>query len=208
MKKFMRDALGLVVLGLAVSVAHAWQAKPQPFSADMSVTTKAGEKMPGKFYFSPPKLRMDMSSRGHNVAIITDGKTQTSDIIMPEQHMYMEVQAGQSSPMMPSIPKVDTALDPSNPCAARTDATCKKVGTEAVNGRTCDKWEFTNKQSNAVTTTWIDQKLGFPIKTVNPDGSAMEFSNIKEGAPAASLFEVPAGYRKLDLGMLGGTRPQ
>jgi outer membrane lipoprotein-sorting protein len=208
MKKFMRAGLGMVVLGLVVSAAHAWQMKPQPFSSDMSVTTKTGEKMPGKFYFSPPKLRMDMSSRGHEVAIITDGKTQTSDIIMPEQHMYMETHAGQANPMMPNLPKFDTSIDPSNPCAARPDVTCKKLGTESVNGRTCDKWEFTDKKTNATTTTWIDQKLVFPIKTVNSDGATVEFSNIKEGPPAASLFEIPAGYRKLDLGMMGGTRPQ
>lgn len=207
MKKFMRAGWGALVLVMAVA-AYAWQMTPQPFSSDMAVTTKTGEKMPGKFYFSPPKLRMDMSSRGHDVAVITDGKTQTSYIIMSEQHMYMEMHAGQSSPMMPSIPKVDTSIDPKNPCAARTDATCKKVGTETVNGRTCDKWEFTDKKTNGVTTSWIDQKLMFPIKTVNADGTAVEFSNIKEGSPAASLFEVPAGYRKLDMGgMMGGGRP-
>ena len=214
MKKFMRAGLGVMVLGvvvfgLAVSVAHAWQMKPQPFSSDIAVTTKTGEKMPGKFYFSPPKLRMDMSSRGHDVAIITDGKTQTSDIIMAEQHMYMEVQAGQSNPMIPNIPKFDTSIDATNPCATRPDVTCKKLGTETVNGRTTDKWEFNDKKTNATTTTWIDQKLVFPIKSVNSDGTSVEFSNIKEGAPAAALFEVPAGYRKLDLGgMMGGTPPR
>jgi outer membrane lipoprotein-sorting protein len=207
MKRFMRASLAVCVLGLIVSTAHAWQMAPQPFSADMTTATAKGEKVPGKFYFAPPKMRMDMSTRGHESAIITDSKTQTSDILMPEQHMYMEMRAGQAAPMAPNVPKFDTSLDPSNPCAARTDVTCKKVGTESLNGRTCDKWEFTDKKG-ATTTTWIDQRLHFPIKTINSDGSSVEFSNIKEGAPSASLFEIPAGYRKLDMGMMGGRPPQ
>jgi hypothetical protein len=118
MKKFMRASLAVCVLGLAVSAAHAWQMTPQPFSADMTTATAKGEKVPGKFYFAPPKMRMEMSSRGHDVAIITDSKTQVSDILMPEQHMYMESHPGQqASPLMPSMPKIDTSLDPSNPCA-------------------------------------------------------------------------------------------
>ncbi len=203
MKKFKRVGLGVSVLCLAVSAALAWQMTPQPFASDMAITTKNGEKMNGKFYFSPPKQRMDMSSRGHDVSVITDAKTQTSDILMPQQHMYMETHGGQSSPMAQNLPKIETSLDASNPCAARTDVTCKKVGTETVNGRSCDKWEFTDKKGNT-TNAWVDQKLHFPIKMQNSDGSLVEFTNIKDGAPSASVFEIPADYRKLDMGGMGG----
>jgi outer membrane lipoprotein-sorting protein len=198
------------VIVLAVSSARAWQVTPQPFSADMTTTVAKGEQATGKFYFSPPKSRIDMSARGHDVIMISDSKSQTGLILMPQQHMYMETHAGQNSPMAPRSPKIDTNFDPSNPCAARPDVTCKKVATETVNGRSCDKWEFTDKKG-ATTTSWIDQKLHFPVKTVNADGSSVEFSNIKEGAPDAALFEVPAGYRKMDIPAIpsmGGRPPQ
>jgi hypothetical protein len=33
-------------------------------------------------------------------------------------------------------------------------------------------------------------------------------TNIKEGEPAASLFEIPSGYQKMDMGsMMQGMRP-
>lgn len=207
MQQVTRVSFAVCVFVLAVSSARAWQAMPQPFSADMVTNVAKGEQATGKFYFSPPKTRMDMNARGRDVTVISDSKTQIGYILMPQQHMYMESHGSQSSPMAPRIPEVDTNFDPNNPCASRPDVTCKKSGTETVNGRVCDKWEFTNK-NGATTTSWIDQKLHFPIKTRNADGASVEFSNIKEGAQTASLFEVPAGYRKLDIPAMGGRPPQ
>jgi hypothetical protein len=208
MKQRMRVRLAaFIVMVLGISSARAWQVTPQPFSADLATTVANGEHASGKFYFSAPKSRIDMSARGREVILINDSKTQSNLVLMPQQHMYMEMRAGQSSPMAPSMPKVDTSFDPSNPCAARPDVTCKKIGPETMNGRSCDKWEFTDK-SGRMTTAWVDQKLHFPIKTVNPDGAAMELSNIKEGAPEASVFEVPSGYRKLDIPAMGARMPQ
>jgi hypothetical protein len=196
-----------IVFVLAVSSARGWQVTPQPFSADMSTTITKGGQATGKFYFSPPKSRMDMNFQGHDAIVISDSKEQTAIVLMPQQHMYMETHAGENSPMGPRVPRIETSFDPSNPCAERPDVTCKKLGTETVNGRSCDKWEFTDK-SGKVTTRWIDQKLHFPIKTVNSDGTSVEFSNIQEGAPATSLFEIPSDYRKLDIPAMGGRPPQ
>lgn len=206
MKQVLRIGLAVSILSMALLSARA-QVVPQPFSADMAVTTNKGDKMPGKFYFAPPKLRMEMSSRGHDVIIITNNATQVSEILMPQQHMYMESRPGQgANPMMP-VPRVDVPVDPSNPCTAHGDTTCKNLGPETVNGRVCDHWQVTDKKG-AVSNTWIDQKLHFPIKTQSADGSALEFSNVKEGSPAAALFEIPPGYNKLDMGSMGGRMPQ
>lgn len=208
MKKFVMAGLGVLVLAVS---AHAWQMTPQPFSSDMAITSKTGQKMTGKFYFAFPKQRMDLNSQGRDVSVITDASTQTSDMLMPQQHMYIESHGGQGNPMAANMPKIDANVDPNNPCAARTDVTCKKLGPDTINGRVCDKWEFTDKKTNTTTNTWIDQKLHFPIKTVTSEGSLLEFTNIKDGAPAASVFEIPAGYRKMDMGgmgAMGGRNPQ
>jgi hypothetical protein len=50
-----------------------------------------------------------------------------------------------------------------------------------------------------VTNLWIDEKLHLPIKVVTQDAT-MLLSNIKEGEPDASLFVIPAGFHKIDLG--------
>jgi hypothetical protein len=86
--------------------------------------------------------------------------------------------------------------------------TCKNLGTETVNGRSCDKWLLTSKNGSS-TTTWVDQKLHFPIKTQTSEGNSFQLINIKEGDQPASLFAPPSGYRKIDLGsMMGGRPPQ
>jgi hypothetical protein len=42
----------------------------------------------------------------------------------------------------------------------------------------------------------VDQKLNFPIKYRQADGTTLEYSNIHEGQPDASLFQIPSGYQK------------
>lgn len=200
-----------VLWALAVSSVWAFQlgGVPQPFSADMTITPKTGEKVTGKIYFSPPKNRMDMNTRQGSVSTITDGSTKTSYTIMHAQKMYMEMHldqlANQMGPMM-KAPKAPSSFDPSHPCGA--DMTCKKVGTETVNGRVCDKWVMSDKRGNT-TTAWIDQKLFYPIKTQSSGGDTFDLTNVKEGPQPAALFQPPADYRKMDLGnMMGGGRPK
>ena len=65
-------------------------------------------------------------------------------------------------------------------------------------GRTCDHWEVTNKQGK-VSNLWIDEKLHFPVKVTSQDAS-MLLTNIKEGQPDATLFQIPPGFQKIDMG--------
>ncbi len=166
--------------------------------------------MTGKMYFGSGHMRMDMQAgpRGGSI-IITDFKTQITDVLMPEQHMYMEHKAGEMAGHRPGMmPSIKPLRDPSNPCADEQGMTCKNVGVEQVNGRTCDHWQITDKNGK-VSNVWVDQKLHFPIKTVSED-STWELSNIKEGEPDASLFQIPSGYTKMDMGsmMQMGKPPQ
>ena len=175
----------------------------QPFTADMQMTSTRGGQVPsdvtGKIFVGSGHLRMNMSTAGHDTAIITDFATKITDILMLQQRMYMESKAGQAPGRGPaSVTRDLTPYDPEHPCASQPDVTCKKIGVEEVNGRTCDHWEFTDKQGK-VANIWIDQKLHFPIKVVSQD-STMTLTNIKEGQPDASLFQIPAGFRKMDLG--------
>jgi hypothetical protein len=98
-----------------------------------------------------------------------------------------------------------------------------------VSGRRCDHWEVTtvgtglsvhvdssgtsctpaDKTSFTVSDVWIDQKLHFPIKTVSQNSTIL-LSNITEREPDASLFQIPADYRKMDMGGMmppGAMRP-
>ena len=202
------------LLFLAVSYAFAFQA-PQPFSADMSTTSATGNlNMAGKVYFSLPRMRIDMTDSGRGpaagpmggkVSMIVDSNAKMMYMLMTEQHMYMEFSTEQTSQMTQRMPKYQDMFHGNDPCAGREGTTCKKLGTETVNGRTCDKWEITEK-SGKTETFWIDQKLHFPIKTVVGDITT-NYTNIKEGPQDAALFKVPDGYQKMDMGNMGGRRP-
>ena len=206
MKK--RNAFLILAL-LALTGALLVQAQianiPQ-FSADMATKTPNGEGTHGKMYFGGTRLRLDMNAGGREMQMITDLPKKTTYMIMPQQKMYMEMTAtgpmagrrGREGDMKP--------VDPNNPCSNQPGVTCKKVGTETVNGRSCDKWEFTSEHGKY--TVWVDQKLHFPVKSVYSDGTTHELTNIKEGAQPASLFQVPAGYQKMNMGGMMRQRPE
>jgi hypothetical protein len=205
------SAIGFLVL-LSLSWTAA-QTTPHltPFSADMQFSSNRGpaamHDMKGKIYISQQHMRMEMGGGpGGGPIMITDFATKTTDTLMPEQHMYMEFKADQMR--HPGMgPNIRPVPDPNNPCAAEPDMTCKNLGVEQVNGRTCQHWQITRKNGE-VSNMWIDQKIHFPIKTVSQD-SSWELTNIKEGEPAASLFEIPSGYQKMDMGrMMQGMQPQ
>jgi hypothetical protein len=185
---------------------------PVPFSADMATTSSHGNlNMTGKVYFSLPNMRIDMNNvsgakssgpMGGKMSIIVDTPAKKMYMLMTEQHMYMEFSTDQNSPMTQRMPNIQDMIKSGDMCAGHEDATCKKVGTESIDGRACDKWEMTEK-SGKTETFWMDQKLHFPIKMVSGDMTTV-YTNIKEGAQDASIFKVPAGFQKFDMGSMGG----
>lgn len=204
--KLRLTLVSAVTLGVLLSMPAAAQMPTMtPFSSDFQVTNKTGEDVHGKLYFTSKHMRMDMegSPRGE-IIMITDTTAQTSDMLMPAQHMYMEFKSDQSMGRRPGMaPNIKAFHDPSNPCADEQGATCKNLGVEQVNGRTCDHWQIT-KKDGSVSNVWIDQKLHFPIKAESKTDT-WQLTNIKEGEQDASLFAIPAGYRKMDInGMMGG----
>ena len=203
---FARLAVCILVF-LAIPAAFAQM--PQPFSADFSTTSAHGNaNMKGKFFFSLPKVRMDMTDTGQRQAgpfggkmsMIMDGDAKMAYMLMTDQQMYMEFPTNSNNPMTQRQPQWQDFKG--DPCTFSKDqgSTCKKLGTETVNGRSCDKWEVTEK-SGRKETLWIDQKLHFPIRMTDGEITS-DFTNIKEGAQDASLFKVPAGYRKFDMGSM------
>ncbi|MGI9101374.1 MAG: DUF4412 domain-containing protein [Terriglobales bacterium] len=203
-----RNAAVAIAILVACSLAAAQAPNIAPFSADMKMSQPGGENATGKMYWGSGKIRIDMDSQGQKVSMINDVPKKTTYMIMHQQRMYMEMSSA-GNPMGGGQGMHATDIkpyDPNNPCANREGYTCKKVGTETVNGRSCDKWEFAGP--NSKETVWIDQTLHFPIRTVSAGGSTLNLTNVKEGSQAASLFEVPAGYTKMNMGNMKGGKPK
>jgi hypothetical protein len=203
----MRVKVRVAAVAVAISLFTAFAAAqvPQfsPFSADMQMTSTGGpqgsHEVNGKIFVGEGHMRMNMSMQGHDSAVITDFATKTVDILLIEPKMYMEHKAGAMSGRGMSSPAEDLKpFDPDNPCANQPDITCKKIGEETVSGRTCEHWEITDKNGK-VFNVWVDPKLHFPVKTGGNDGTLL-LTNIKEGRPDASLFQIPADFHKMEMG--------
>ena len=46
---------------------------------------------------------------------------------------------------------------------------------------------------------WYDPELEFVIKSVDDNGEVFEVRDVQVGAQDASMFEIPAGYKKFDM---------
>ncbi|MGA9392731.1 MAG: hypothetical protein WBV69_20045 [Candidatus Sulfotelmatobacter sp.] len=188
---------GFFAVILVASVALA----QTEFSAEIVDLEKPGTTT-AKLYFGKDKLRIESQNSGARSggALIMNLATQTSTVLMPQQHMYMDMPA-QSQAQRLGYTFFQTG-DVENACsdwlklASNKGGSCHKIGDESVNGRDTVKYESTN--ANGETNQfWLDPKLRFPIKWQGKNNG--ELQNIKEGSQPSSLFEVPAGFTKMEI---------
>ncbi len=182
------------------------------FSADMVDTQKPDSPTTGRMYFAKDKVRFESAKkdpRGGG-AVIINLATQTTTVIMDQQHMYMEMPQQAASQRTAynffRTGDVEAACSDWAQQAQNKGGTCRKVGSDSVNGRSTVKYETSN--ANGETGyLWIDPKLRFPVKWTGKNAS-WELRNIQEGSQPASLFEIPAGYKKFDMPNMGGMMQQ
>jgi len=179
------------------------------FSADIVDLQKSDKTTQAKIYFAKDKLRIESQNAGTKGggAIIVNFATQTSTVLMAQQHMYMEMPAQTQNQKMGYGAAFFRTGDVENACGdwqkivRNQGGSCHKVGRETVNGRDTVKYEGTNSKGES-GYFWLDPKLRFPVKWQDnkSSNSGGELRNIQEGTQPASLFEVPAGYTKFDMG--------
>jgi hypothetical protein len=175
------------------------------FSAEIVNHGKSEGSEPAKVYFAKDKMRIEGKDHGGMGigAIIVNMSAHTSTILMPQQHMYMEMP--QEHQNMRQTMDFFRTGDVENACtdwmklAHNQGATCHKVGSETVNGRSTVKYEGKNANGD-LTYVWLDSKLRFPVKWEGAHEQGGELRNIQEGSQPDSLFEVPAGFTKMDMG--------
>ena len=154
---------GFLAVILVASVALA----QTEFSAEIVDLEKPGTAA-AKLYFGKDKLRIESQNSGARSggALIMNLATQTSTVLMPQQHMYMDMPA-QSKAQRLGYTFFQTG-DVENACsdwlklASNKGGSCHKIGDESVNGRDTVKYEWTN--ANGETNQfWLDPKLRFPL---------------------------------------------
>ena len=176
---------------------------PTQYSADLVVTRKVGPPTPMtmKVYVDGNKRRTEREGNGGNI-IILRGDLGKRYILTPGTKTYVE------APLDPRM------LESPNDWAKRMGLVHEKVGTEEINGEACDKYQYSsnpkkmaNGQNNPAMPAaramtgfiWVGQTTHMLVKSENA-GSTAEWKNIKVGPPDASVFELPADYKKQEAG--------
>jgi hypothetical protein len=204
---FRLHKLWLCVITMLLSAGFAFA--QSEFSAEIVDHSAKGNTSTNKVYFGKDKIRFDSVGSGNRGtgAVIMDMSTVSYVVLMPQQHMYMEMPASamENRGMFSFFRSgdIDNACSDWLKLAANKGGSCHKDGSETVNGRSTVKYEGTNAKGES-SAVWLDSKVRFPIKWDGKNGGG-ELRNIQEGSQPASLFQVPDGYTKMDI---GGMMPQ
>jgi Domain of unknown function (DUF4412) len=190
----------------AVVLAASFVLAQAEFSGEVVDLQKPGAPTVAKLYFAKDKMRIEAQTSGPHGGgvVIMNFASQTSDILMPQQHMYMEMpvqsQGQRQVYSFFEVGDVENACGDWQKISHMQPGSCHKVGTDTVNGRSAIEYEATNS-SGDVSRVWLDAKVRFPLKWQGKN-SGGELRNVQAGSQPASLFEIPAGYTKMDMGAM------
>jgi len=152
-------------------------------------------------YFGGAKMRTELTADGQNMILLIDPAAKSQFMLMPSEKVYMQMPIGQGPVSVP----IAGPVDPSNPCAGGSGNTdCVTGSHESVNGYDTVRWDYTSAEG-VRTRAWVSTRLRFTVKMQDDAGSSSEISGITEGPQAASLFGIPVGYKKMDVGAMGGS---
>ncbi len=179
---------GLLILLLVLGLGLVGSASAAEFSARV-FQSKDGTPVHGSIWVSGNKVRMDMLSEAGPVVTISRGDKKVLWIANVAQKQYLE------------LPGVVLGPISGQPVDPKLLAEKRELGTEKVDGRLCDKIYYRYKDAKkGRVVEWVDRDLKYPIKIVHkgPHGAvATVFEKIKPGPQKASMFEIPAGFKKV-----------
>lgn len=164
------------------------------FTADALLET---EEMTAdtKVYYKPGKVRDEMGMSGQNMVTIRRFDLNKVWMIMP-QGMYMEVDPEKGSDQAKDYKLVSREI----------------VGRETVNGMETTKYKsvYESKDGKFGGFTWFtDDNIavkGFMISEAKGEKQRFKFEvkSLERGAQDDSMFEIPAGYQKMNTGGFAG----
>jgi hypothetical protein len=210
----MRHGFRVGILGVGIFCGLSSGLCGQEFSADWISTRVQGNETstPGKIYVGKDKIRLEPKEAGGGMAgmggvMIVDLSAQTSVVLFPQRHAYIEAvpwRVAQRTFSFFRPADIEDACPDWQKLARKPGGSCHKVGHEMVNGRDAVKYEGTSAEGETVDA-WLDTKLKFVVQYKGKN-SGGELRNIQEGSQPGSLFEIPADYQKMDMGGMM-TRP-
>lgn len=198
--------LSLVLLLVIPGNAATFKQPQKDYSADFTMQVPQGQSgetmtIPGKVYYSKGKERRETEMMGRKSISIRRDDKKLFWILMPQQRMYMQHSLDEQQQNDPTAAIHDGDIE------------LKKLGREKVNGVMTDKYKMRVKDPKAKPMEgfiWLS-KENVPIRvegTSQESGEKGHFvidtTNLKFGHQAGSLFEIPAGYQRMQMPTFGG----
>jgi len=177
-----------------VSPALAWEGPQVEYSGNTRMETADGV-MEGVVFHASGKERRETKTGSQPMTMIIRHDKQVIWMLMPDANAYMEMGLGQSK-------------DKSDLSNYHIDQTT--VGEEDINGITTTKSKviMTKKDGSKLGGFWWTTKEGIPLKMdmISVEGETkermvMELNDLKIGKQNPKLFEVPADYMNMSMGM-------
>lgn len=194
MRKSLTVAAAAVFLLGSTYTANAGNYDGPGFSGTVWFTEGGGKvEQMGTIHVGETGFLMNMESQGQKVSSLAKWNTDVVVTLMHDQKMYME------------IPPEQSGWEPYESKACMGYENGEKQGAETVNGHSTEKWRCTGQtmvsegQAATDATIWYDPELKFQIKTIEDNGNVFEVRDIQIGAQDASMFKIPAGYKKFDM---------
>jgi len=132
-----------------------------------------------------PKVRYETPAAypgGYTQVTIWDSSTQTNYLWYPDQHVACQVPTGQGQ---------------GNPEGNDTQIIPTYLGTDTVDSKLCDVYQWTF--GNSTMKEWIWKEKSFPIRqqyTISGQTATVDFQNIVFAPLSDSLFTVPSNEIK------------
>jgi prepilin-type processing-associated H-X9-DG protein len=128
------------------------------------------------------KFRYEIAEGGTTMIMLYDFGARTAYEYFPDQNMAYRIDFGQA--------------EQNNPTENANQIVPVKVGTETIDGKLCDVYQWTFESTTM--KEWIWKEKSFPIRmesTTSSGTTIIEYKNIVFGTLSDSLFQLPAGVQ-------------
>jgi outer membrane lipoprotein-sorting protein len=162
----------------------------QSVSLDFAVTTPENTSISGTMWSETGKmLKIQTTANGVQEVMLINLADNTMTMWQPATKQGTKIKAP------------TTFSDPSSYLNGIDVSKVQNLGTEDVNGETCDVVQYVTTAAGASTTTkmWLSQRLGFPVRltmtTADGKTTTIDYTNIKVGSLPSGTFSVPADVK-------------
>lgn len=160
------------------------------YRAEATVQGPEGQTMPVVMIRSGNKMRMEMAGPQGQMAVVNNGDTGDSFVLMTN--------GGQTTAMQLS------AIDYENPAeqwGADMAASATRTGTCSVAGESGTEW---TRDDNGEPNTACVTNDGIILRATDNGQTTWETTSVQRGAQSADLFVLPAGVQVMDMSAMMG----